>query len=101
MGIATVLVSAGNFVAHTLLFNLKGKTRYNPGMLTADLLFLPVGLVFFYLVISGGLATPLDWGLGIVLGVILNYVGIIKLIDWMKDPQTPYAFPARFLPPHQ
>ncbi len=41
LGIATILVSAGNFTAHTFLFNIKGKTRYNPGMLTADLLLLP------------------------------------------------------------
>jgi hypothetical protein len=35
LGIATILVSVGNFIAHTFLFNIKGKTRYNPGMFTA------------------------------------------------------------------
>ena len=99
LGIATVLVSAGNFVAHTFLFNVRGRTRYNPGMVTADVLFLPVAMVFFYLVVAGRLATPLDWIVGLALGGVLNYVGIIKMIDWMKDPRTPYAFPARCLPP--
>lgn len=32
LGIATILVSVGNVVAHTFLFNLKGKTIYNPGI---------------------------------------------------------------------
>ena len=99
LGIATMLVSAGNFVAHTFLFNFKGKTFYNPGMLTAVILFLPLVLYFFFLVVQGHVATTLDWGLGVGLGIALNYVGILKLIDWLKDEQTPYIFPKRCLPP--
>lgn len=99
LGIATILVSAGNFIAHTFLFNIKGKTRYNPGMLSADLLFLPIFVFFFILVIQNNLATPLDWGLGIVLGIALNFLGILKLIDLLKDPNTRYIFPKRSLRP--
>jgi hypothetical protein len=83
----------------TKLFNVRGKSRYNPGMLTADLLFLPAAIVFFYLVIAGRLASPLDWILGVALGLILNYVGILKMIDWLKDRNTPYPFSTRSLPP--
>jgi hypothetical protein len=99
LGIATILVSAGNFVAHTFLFNIKGKSFYNPGMITADILFLPVVVYFFFLVFRDNLATPLDWILGIALGIALNYIGILKLIDWLKDKQTAYVFPPRSLPP--
>ncbi len=98
MGIATILVSAGNFIAHTFLFNIKGKTRYNPGMLTADLLFLPLAVVLFILVIHNHAATSVDWLVGAVLGVALNVIGILKMIDWLKDKNTPYVFPQRFLP---
>lgn len=101
LGISTILVSAGNFIAHTFLFNIKGKTRYNPGMLSADVLFLPVVVYFFVLVIRNNLATPLDWGLGIVLGIALNVVGILKMIDWLKDESTTYIFPIRFLCPEK
>jgi hypothetical protein len=97
LGIATLLISAGNFIAHTFLFNIKGKTRYNPGMLTALLLFLPIAVIFFGLIIHEGLATPLDWTIGIPLGIVLNYLGILKLIDWLKDMNTPYIFPQRFM----
>jgi hypothetical protein len=99
LGIATILVSAGNFIAHTLLFNVKRKSRYNPGMLTADLLFLPIAVYFFFLVIHGQLAVPLDWGLGIILGIVLNYLGILKMIDLLKNKNTRYIFPQRFLLP--
>lgn len=101
LGIATILVSAGNFVAHTFLFNVKGKTRYNPGMFTADILFLPIAVYFFILVIQNKLATPLDWDVGIVLGIALNIIGILKIIDWLKDANTNYIFPKRFLRPEK
>lgn len=99
LGIATILVSVGNFIAHTFLFNIKGKTRYNPGMLTAILLFAPIAGYFFYLLIQGNLATPTDWIVGIILGLALNFIGVLKLIDWLKDKNTKHIFPKRFLLP--
>jgi hypothetical protein len=99
LGLAAILVSAGNILMHTLVFNLRGRTWYNPGMLTAVVLFLPVAVYFFYLLAAGGLATPLDWVVGLVLGAILNYVGVLKVVDWMKDRNTPYIFPQRFMLP--
>ncbi len=99
LGIATVLVSVGNFIAHTFLFNIKGKTFYNPGMLTAVVLFMPLAIYFFSSVIQNSTSSLLDWVIGIVLGIALNVVGILKMIDWMKDENTHYIFPARFLIP--
>ncbi len=99
LGIATILVSVGNFFAHTFLFNIKGKTVYNPGMATALILFLPLSLYFFYFVFENNLATMTDWIIGTILGLFLNVVGIIKLIDWLKDENTSYLFPKRFLIP--
>lgn len=99
LGIATILVSVGNFFAHTFLFNIKGKTRYNPGMLTAIFFFVPIAVSFGYLLIQGNLATWPDWIVGIILGIALNIIGILKLIDWLKDENTRYIFPRRFLLP--
>lgn len=99
LGIATMLVSVGNFFVHTFLFNIKGKTLYNPGMLTAIGLFAPIAAYFGYLIIQGHLATPLDWVVGVILGIVLNAVGILKMIDWLKDENTEYIFPERSLMP--
>lgn len=99
LGIATILVSVGNVVAHTFLFNIKGKTRYNPGMATALILFLPLTFYFFYILVTKNLASPLDYLLGLILGFIMNYIGILKLIDWLKDENTSYIFPKRCLIP--
>ncbi len=99
LGIATILVSVGNFIAHTFLFNIKGKTFYNPGMFTAIVLFAPIAVYFGYLLIQGHEAAFLDWLIGIILGIVLNVVGILKMIDWLKDENTEYIFPERFLMP--
>ena len=99
LGMTAILVSAGNFIAHTFVFNIRGKTLYNPGMLTAILLFLPIVVCFFYLVVQSGRATAIDWILGIALGIVFNYVGIIKVIDWFKDRNTLQVFPKRSAPP--
>ncbi|HEX5414128.1 MAG TPA: HXXEE domain-containing protein [Chloroflexota bacterium] len=95
LGIATILVSVGNVIAHTVLFNLRGKTFYNPGMATALVLFLPLAVTFFAVVVQSHAASTADWLIGVVLGLMLNYVGIMKLIDWLKDEHTPYVFPTR------
>jgi len=99
LGIATMLVSFGNLVAHTILFNVKGKTLYNPGMVTAILFFLPLSVWFVYTVKDQHLTGPSDWIIGVLLGIALNVVGILKLIDWMADRDTTYIFEQRQLRP--
>ena len=97
LGFATILISLGNTIAHTIIFNARGKTFYNAGMATCWLLFAPVIFYFFKIIIENHIATLTDWITGFVLGILLNYVGILKMIDWMKDKNTPYIFPIRFM----
>jgi hypothetical protein len=95
LGIATVLVSLGNVGAHAGFFNLRGRTWYNPGLATALVLFLPLALRYGHLLVSYHLAASRDWLLGLPLGLILNYGGIIKPIAWLANPATPFRFAAR------
>lgn len=101
LGIATILVTVGNVVAHAVLFNVRGKTLYNPGMATAVVLFLPLAVSFFALVVQDHSASTGDWLFGVILGLVLNYVGVLKLIDWLKDENTRYVFPARCVNPNR
>ncbi len=95
LGLATILVSAGNVGAHIFLFNIKGKTIYNAGMATALFLFLPLVFYFFYVLHKYDLASTDDIWIGGLLGVLLNTIGIFKLIDWLKDTNTSYVFEKR------
>jgi hypothetical protein len=50
LGLAIILVSLGNFIAHTFPFNIKGKTLYNAGMITSWIFFVPCIYFFFRIV---------------------------------------------------
>lgn len=99
LGIATILVSLGNIIAHTIVFNIKGKTIYNAGLATSWLFFAPGIFFFFSIIHKENLVTSLDYFIGIPLGIALNVVGILKLIDWCADKNTKYIFEQRNLLP--
>ena len=99
LGIATIIVSIGNTIAHTIVFNIKGKTIYNAGLVTSWLLFVPCAYFFVSIIHTKQLATRTDYWIGIPLGITLNVVGILKLIDWMADKNTAYIFTDRNLLP--
>lgn len=99
LGIATILVSLGNIIAHTFLFNIKGKTFFNAGMITGLLFFAPISFFFFKIIHVEGLVTNTDYLIGLPLGIALNIIGVFKLIDWMKDENTNYIFEQRNLLP--
>jgi len=93
------LVSVGNTIAHTFVFNVLGKTVYNAGLATSWLFFAPAVYFFFTITHGEGLITLYDYLIGIPLGIAFNVLGILKLIDWMKVSATPYVFSKRFLLP--
>jgi hypothetical protein len=99
LGIATVLISLGNFFAHTLFFNIKGKTFYNPGMITGIMLFLPIAIWYYTTILADTHTRMTDWLIGVPLGIVLNYLGIVKLIDWLANRNTTYVFENRQLRP--
>jgi hypothetical protein len=99
LGLACIMVSLGNIIAHTLLFNIKGRTLYNPGLATSWLFFAPCVYFFSRTTDNGHLITLTDWLVGLPLGVALNVIGIFKLIHWLADRNTPYIFPRRNLLP--
>ncbi len=99
LGLATILVSVGNTVAHTTLFNIKGKTLFNAGLATSWLFFAPCIVFFFKIVYADNLIHLSDYLIGVPLGIVLNVVGILKLITWLADKNTPYIFEQRNLLP--
>lgn len=99
LGIAAILISVGNIFAHTIVFNVKGKSFYNAGMATAIFLFIPCVCFFFLIVGNEHLATTTDYLIGIPLGVVLNIFGIFKLISWLANKNTKYIFEKRNLLP--
>ena len=97
LGLATILTSLGNIIAHTFLFNIKGKTIYNAGMVTGWLFFAPCIYFFFLIVCNENIVTITDYLIGIPLGITLNLIGVLKIIDWMANRNTTFIFEDRNL----
>ncbi len=99
LGLAVIMVSLGNFIAHTFLFNIKGKTLFNAGMITSWIFFAPCIYFFIYVVYTQDLIKTSDYLIGIPIGLAFNFIGIFKMIDWLKDKNTTYIFGQRNLLP--
>lgn len=97
LGMATILISLGNIIAHTLIFNIKGRTIYNAGMVTCWLFFAPCVFFFFKIIHQENLASTADYVIGIPLGVLINVFGIMKLIQWLANRNTTFIFSSRHL----
>ncbi len=96
---AVILISVGNFIVHTFVFNIKGKTFYNPGMITSIIFFLPLSVYYFYFIITKFNTSPTEIIAGILTGIFFNIFGIIKPIQWLKNKNTKYIFERRQLRP--
>lgn len=97
LGITSILISLGNSIAHTFIFNIRGKTIYNAGLVSCWLFFAPVVYYFVRLIAEGNVATTLDYFIGIPLGILINVFGVFKLISWLADKNSTYTFLPRNL----
>ena len=98
LGVATLMVSIGNCMFHLVFMPLRLKIPYNPGMVTSFFLFLPTVIWFFVASSHDGLLTSGDLFIGIPLGIILNIVGVIGVIELLKREDAE-PFPERMIAP--
>ena len=98
LGVATLMVSIGNCAFHLVFMPLRLKIPYNPGMVTSLVLFLPTVIWFFIASSKDGLLTSGDLLLGIPLGIVLNVVGVIGVIELLKRTDAE-PFPDRMIEP--
>lgn len=96
LGIISIMISFGNFIAHTFLFNIKGKTIYNAGMITSWLFFLPCTIIFIQLISRDAKLSISSLVIGTILGIVVN-ISILKAIFWLASPNSPYKFSTRQL----
>ena len=93
LGMAGVTFAVVQAAQHSIVFNRTAGTRYNPGMITALFIFLPVGIYYYIVVFSHGWATPVDFILGFIFDMALAMIvfkqGVYKVLA-KKD--SPYAF---------
>ncbi|MBS1735919.1 MAG: HXXEE domain-containing protein [Bacteroidetes bacterium] len=97
--IIALMISLGNIIAHSLFFNIKGKTFYNAGLITCWILFAPCIYFFFKITVGTNLISLQNYLVGITLGIVINIFGVFKMIQWLADKDSKYIFPQRNLLP--
>jgi hypothetical protein len=95
LGLGPILVGAVlQVIEHAFLVNYMLRSPYSPGMATAVLGFLPVGVVYIYYIQVNGLATGWDWVAGVgylVVGVTIVFYVIEQLMLGSDNPKYPFT----------
>ncbi len=95
LGLAPVLVGWAQIVVHGIVIPRKAGATYGPGILTALLLHLPIGIGYLK---AAGRAGPIgrdDWAKGFACAVFSAVFGVAVPNMVLRDRNSPYAFTAK------
>ncbi|OMF39176.1 MULTISPECIES: HXXEE domain-containing protein [Paenibacillus] len=92
LGLAPVFMGFFQVVWHGIVVNIKAKTLYNPGLITALFLHVPVGIWYIHEIVKQDIPTAIDWIAGTIYFVFAVYIFIIKGNIWLKKSDSPYSF---------
>lgn len=92
LGLAQSFFGFIQVIGHGIVFNYRMKRWYNPGMLTAIFLHLPIGIYYIFYVSQHGLISCSDYLWGMVTLIIVVLVTIPLPILIYLDVQSPYEF---------
>ncbi|PYI00683.1 hypothetical protein BO78DRAFT_35832 [Aspergillus sclerotiicarbonarius CBS 121057] len=90
LGLAQCYFGFVQVIGHGLVMNIKGNTGYNPGVASALLLHMPIGIYYIAYVQNHGLIASSDW-LYSVVALVSATICIIPLpILMFRDRRSPY-----------
>jgi Protein of unknown function with HXXEE motif len=90
LGLAPVLVGWSQIVLHGIVIPAKAGAKYGPGIVTALLLHLPIGIGYLKAVDQP--ISKRDWATGSIGAVVSALFGVIVPNMLMRDRNSPYAF---------
>lgn len=76
LAIAQIFFGMAQIISHAIVFNVRLKTFYNPGLGAVVFLHWPIGVYFIWYVTSNGLATPIDFVIGAIATVAITGLGV-------------------------
>jgi hypothetical protein len=85
LGLIAVYLSLVNSVGHCL--QAVALRRYNPGLVTSILLFIPLGIATLLVLAGTGEVTPTDHVIGLAVALLIH-IGIILLVVTRKRQLT-------------
>jgi hypothetical protein len=100
LGLAPVLVGWSQIVLHGIVIPRKAGAKYGPGILTALLLHLPIGISYLKAIGQEGPIGRKDWVTGLIGAVGSAVFGVAVPNMVMRDRNSPYAFTAKQMGPY-
>ena len=101
LGLAPVLVGWTQIVLHGIVLPRKAGAAYGPGIATALLLHLPIGIGYLRAVGREGRISRADWAFGVAGAIGSAVFGVAVPNMLMKDRDSPYAFTADQMGPYE
>ncbi|KAJ4316017.1 hypothetical protein N0V84_008081 [Fusarium piperis] len=92
-GLGPMIMGFGQVLIHGMNINAKMHSFYNPGLASAILVHVPVGIAYLRHVRSIGQLSPRQFVLGVVYGIAITYVLIGKYtFTWAPDFDASHPF---------
>ncbi len=91
LGLSTMLFNLFQVLGHCLEMNIKGKTLYNPGMISSIVLFIPISVA--YIVYVFPCLDGVTWFLSVVFLIFMLLVSVILPVQLLKNKNSKYVIP--------
>ena len=92
LGLAPVLIGAVlQVIGHAIYVNIRIRSLWSPGVATAVLGWLPLGVIYIHHIQTNNLASASDWLLGVLWLVVSGYL-IFYLVEQKLLGDAPYPF---------
>lgn len=95
LGLAQVLFGMLQVLVHGVVVNIRLKSIYNPGLGSALLLHVPIGIYYVFYVTTNHLISGKDWLFGIIVTLLATFATVVLPIRLMGDKKSKYPFNQR------
>ena len=92
LGLAQMLFGMLQLIVHGIVFNIRLKSLYNPGLASVVFLHWPIGIYYIWYVTTNHLASTGDFVIGFIVTIIAAIVTIALPLRLMASKESKYPF---------
>ena len=92
LGLAQMLFGMLQLIVHGIVFNIRLKSLYNPGLASVVFLHWPIGIYYIWYVTTNHLASTGDFVIGFTVTIIAAIVTIALPLRLMASKESKYPF---------
>ena len=92
LGVAQILFGMLQIIIHGIIINIKLKGIYNPGLAAVVFLHWPIGIYYFWFVVTHGLSSTVTFVFGFIAAVVAAIITIALPMLLLKNKESQYPF---------